>query len=672
MLKNYLIILCMVLAILVVWTSIYLIIKFNSNKNKKSNSQKHKFFVEIYDILIKVPIVGNSILNIKKSLYANSDSKEYILRYKAVAYYFIGWFITLSVFALLYIIYGKNFYITCVLFLISYYLKTISIDKLIGDDTKLLKDLIEFIRDLKHQFHIKNSIDEAVYESTNMASPIMAIQGKKIYEAIESEDALQSYYEECSNKYLKIVTGYIFLTNEYGDKKINGISIFIKNINYIMNEVILEILKRDQLRYWLKALTGISLIPIIFPNIMEKWMKNNFPQADFFYDSSLDIIARVIILLVAAVCFIGLRQLEKNNDKQIKLTVKEKCWEKTLLKIKPVKKLVHISMPKPNSSYYHKAINLLQDAGSYLTIEWLYLRRIISGFLSFIFVIISVIILQKIHIDNVLNNTSYRFITPSFNSVMSIGKEQIEIGKFDNEIITKVKKQNKTYKTTTEKLIKYMRDYGIDDDEVLKIAILRVEGKLNYLNSQYLQWYHIILAIVVGFLTTDIPIWMLKFQKKLRKADMDTEVFQFYTIILLLMHHEKASIEMILEWMERFSDVFKNPIRKCQNNLQNSTVEALEQLKEDVKYKPFNKIVDNLIISEKIKLWQAFESLESEKEFFEEERKELNKRIVHERVSLGELLGFIPMYVTVVIYFVLPLVWTSYIELDNILNNFKI
>ncbi|WP_461613210.1 hypothetical protein [Clostridium sp. Marseille-QA1073] len=672
MLKNYLIILCMVLAILAVWIPIYLIIKSDSNKNKKNNVKKYKLSLKIYDVLVTIPIIGNSILNIKKSLYANSDDNEYILRYKAIVYYLIGWFIALSVFITLYIIYGKNLYITCVLLFISYYLKTISIDKLIGDDTKLLKDLIEFIRDLKHQFHIKSAVSEAMYESINIATPLMVVQGKKMYEAIEDEDALQNYYEECSNKYLKIVTGYIFLTNEYGDKRINGMSVFIKNMNYIMKEVMLEILKRDQLRYWLKALTAISLIPIIFPNIMEKWMKNNFPQANFFYSSSLDIIARIIILIVALVCFIGLRQLEKYNDKQIKLTVKEKSWEKVLLKIKPIERIVHISMPKPNSSYYHKAINLLQQAGSYLTIEWLYLRRIISGLLGFIFVIISVVALQRIHIDNVLNNTSYRFITPSFNNVIVIGKDQVDIGKFDSEIITKVKNEDKIYKTTTENLIKYMREYGIDDDEILKEAIIRIENKLNYLNNQYFKWYHIILAIVIGFFTTDIPIWVLKFQKKLRQADMDTEVFQFYTIILLLMHHEKASIEMILEWMERFSDIFKNPIRKCQSNLQNGTVEALEQLKEDVKYKPFSKIIDNLIISEKIKLWEAFESLESEREFFEEERKELNKRIVHERVSLGELLGFIPMYVTVVIYFVLPLVWTSYIELDNILNNFKI
>lgn len=672
MLKSYLIILCMVLAILAVWVPIYLIIKSNSNKNKKNNVKKYKLFLKAYDVLVTIPIIGTSILNIKKSLYANSGSNEYILRYKAIVYYLLGWFMTLSVFITLYIIYGKNLYITCVLLFISYYLKTISIDKLIGDDTKLLKELVEFIRDLKHQFHIKSAVSEAMYESINMAAPLMAAQGKKMYEAIEDEDALQNYYEECSNKYLKIVAGYIFLTNEYGDKRINGMSVFIKNMNYIMKEVMLEILKRDQLRYWLKALTGISLVPIIFPNIMEKWMKNNFPQANFFYNSSLDIIARIIILTVALVCFIGLRQLEKYNNKQVKLTVKEKSWEKALLKIKPIERIVHISMPKPNSSYYHKAINLLQQAGSYLTIEWLYLRRIISGLLGFIFVIISVVALQRIHIDNVLNNTSHRFIIPSFNNVIVIGKDQVDVGKFDSEIIAKVKNEDKIYRTTRKNLIKYMREYGIDDDEILKKAIIRVENKLNYLNNQYFKWYHIILAIVIGFFVTDIPIWVLKFQKKLRQADMDTEVFQFYTIILLLMHHEKASIEMILEWMERFSDVFKNPIRKCQNNLQNGTVEALEQLKEDVKYKPFNKIIDNLIISEKIKLWEAFESLESEREFFEEERKELNKRIVHERVSLGELLGFIPMYVTVVIYFVLPLVWTSYIELDNVLNNFKI
>lgn len=666
---QYLIILCMVLAILAIWIPIFLLIK--SNKNKKSNFKKYKFFLKVYEILTKIPIVGNSISNIRKRLYANNQGNENLLRYKAIRYYLTGWFITIVTFIILCTIYGENIYVISVLALISYYLKTIVVDKFVGDDTNLLRDLIEFIRDLKHQFHIKNEVSEAMYESTNIATPLMAEHGKKMYEAIQNEDALQSYYEECPNKYLKILAGYSFLTNEYKDKIINGISIFIKNMNYIMKEIMLEIFKRDQLRYWLKALTGISLIPILFPNMVEKWMRNNFPQANFFYDSSLDIITRISILAFSIVCFILLRQLEKYSDNQIKLKVKENSWEKALLKIKPIERIVHISMPKPSSGYYHKAANLLQEAGSYLTVEWLYLRRVVSGFLGFIFIIMSIVVFQKNNIDDVINNTSYKFITASFDNVMMIGKDQVDIGSFDKEIILKTK-EDKKYKATQEELIEYIREKGVDDDEVLKASVIRIENKLNYLNNQYFKWYHIILAIVVGFILTDLPVWLLKFQKKLRKADMDNEVFQFYTIILLLMHHERASIEMILEWMERFSEVFKDPIRKCQNNLQNGTVEALEQLKEDVKYKPFNKIVDNLIVSEKIKLKEAFESLETEREFFEEERKELNKRIVHERVSLGELLGFAPMYFTTVVYLVLPLVWTSYIELNNLLNNFKI
>lgn len=666
---QYLIILCMVIAILAIWIPIFLLIR--SGKNKKSNLKRYKFFLKIYEILTRIPIVGNSISDIRKRLYANNQGNENLLRYKAVSYYLTGWFITIVTFIILCTIYGENIYIISVLALISYYLKTIVVDKFVGDDTNLLRDLIEFIRDLKHQFHIKNEVSEAMYESTNIATPLMVEHGKKIYEAIENEDALQSYYEECPNKYLKILAGDSFLTNEYGDKKINGISIFIKNMNYIMKEIMLEIFKRDQLRYWLKALTGLSLIPILFPNMMEKWMRNNFPQANFFYDSSLDIIARILILTLSIVCFIGLRQLEKYSSNQIKLTVKENSWEKIILKVKPIKKIVHISMPKPGSSYYHKAVNLLQEAGSYLTVEWLYLRRIISGILGFMLVIITVIIFQKNNIDNVINNTSYKFVTSSFNSVMMVGKNQVDMGEFDKEIILKTK-QDKKYIATREEIIEYISKKGVDDDEVLKASVIRIESKLNYLNNQYFKWYHIVIAIAFGFILTDIPMWMLKFQKKLRKADMDNEVFQFYTIILLLMHHKKASIEMILEWMERFSEVFKDPIRKCQNNLQNGNIEALEQLKEDVKYKPFNKIVDNLIVSERINLKEAFESLESEREFFEEERKEHNKRVVHERVSLGELLGFAPMYFTTVIYFVLPLVWTSYIELDNLLNNFKI
>ena len=43
---------------------------------------------------------------------------------------------------------------------------------------------------------------------------------------------------------------------------------------------------------------------------------------------------------------------------------------------------------------------------------------------------------------------------------------------------------------------------------------------------------------------------------------MEDEVMQFQTIILMLMRIERVNVEMILEWLERYANIFKAPISK--------------------------------------------------------------------------------------------------------------
>ena len=56
------------------------------------------------------------------------------------------------------------------------------------------------------------------------------------------------------------------------------------------------------------------------------------------------------------------------------------------------------------------------------------------------------------------------------------------------------------------------------------------------------------------------PNILLIFQKKMREIEMEDEVMQFQTIILMLMKIERVNVEMILEWIERYSNIFRVPI----------------------------------------------------------------------------------------------------------------
>ena len=43
---------------------------------------------------------------------------------------------------------------------------------------------------------------------------------------------------------------------------------------------------------------------------------------------------------------------------------------------------------------------------------------------------------------------------------------------------------------------------------------------------------------------------------------MEDEVMQFETIILMLMRIERVNVEIILEWLERYSNIFYEQISK--------------------------------------------------------------------------------------------------------------
>lgn len=93
-------------------------------------------------------------------------------------------------------------------------------------------------------------------------------------------------------------------------------------------------------------------------------------------------------------------------------------------------------------------------------------------------------------------------------------------------------------------------DYKQSTDDEIATAAERVLGKLRQVNSEYLSWFEIVLAMVFAIIGYNLPVWLLFFQKKMRKMEMENEVMQFQTIILMLMRIERVNVEMILEGLK--------------------------------------------------------------------------------------------------------------------------
>ena len=150
---------------------------------------------------------------------------------------------------------------------------------------------------------------------------------------------------------------------------------------------------------------------------------------------------------------------------------------------------------------------------------------------------------------------------------------------------------------------------------------------------------------------------------------MEDEIMQFQTIILMLMRIERVNVEIILEWLERYSNIFKDPISKCVNNYESGAWEALEAMKEDVTYPQFIRIIESLQAAvEKIPITDAFDELDTERDYYQEKRKESNERLISRKGMIGKAIGFAPMILLFVGYLIIPLV---FIGLTSMTSSFS-
>ncbi len=132
---------------------------------------------------------------------------------------------------------------------------------------------------------------------------------------------------------------------------------------------------------------------------------------------------------------------------------------------------------------------------------------------------------------------------------------------------------------------------------------------------------------------------------------------QYQTIILMLMKIERVNVEMILEWLERYANIFKEPITKCVNNYEAGAWEALEVLKNDISYPDFIRIIESMQAAvEKIPIREAFDELDTERDYYQEKRKASNERLISRKGMIGKAIGFAPMVVLFIGYLIVPLV----------------
>ena len=639
--------------------------EYRQIKKLQQGTREKSFSTEIlyqklYIRYIRIPFLKRYILKLRRRLEIINIDDEYNTRKDSAKILTKALAIVIPIIILTIIITHSSYLIMFTLLIFELFMIDTLIDGSIDKkDTNLLKEQLDFFSEIRHAYHEFNMVEEAIYQVSQDDERDISRQGEKIYEILISDDPemeLEKYYDIAPNVFLKEFAGISYLTKEFGDRKVDGTSLYLKNLDNITQEMQLEILKRDKLNYTFQSLSIISIIPMVMLEPLKSWALSNFSFTKSFYNGKLGMIVQIIILLVTFICYILIRKLKDNGAVNIKMENNQNPWQAKLYNIKPVKKFVDLFIPKDGTKERRKIKQALKDAASKQKIEWLYINR-----LTLTVVVFFASIFMFVMLHNVQINYIYTEPTTEYDLIGELNdrdyQNAMEVTQTHNYFLDMFRGKLDTTQDDIEKAMRRSTYYRDADDDTITSNAEQILDKLQTVNSEYLKWFEILLAMVFAIIGYAAPILMLKFQVIIRKMSMEDEVMQFQTIILMLMRLERVDVEMILEWMERYADIFKEPISRCLNDYESGSWEALEAMKEEVSFQPLIRIIESLQTAvEKVPIKEAFDELDSDREYYQDKRKEANDRLISKKGMIGRAIGFTPLIGIFVGYLVVPLV----------------
>ncbi|MFE6075537.1 hypothetical protein ACFVQB_13785 [Paenibacillus sp. NPDC057886] len=634
--------------------------------NVKSTLRWGSFLLKSYRWGMKVPLLSAYILQVQKRISFRHVGDEPALRR-----------MTMSVVLMIFGGYGS---ISVVLFLmqpgiafvILSVLCAVVLNSLVLDmclnrmEKRLLVQMLDLFADVRHRYHQHGMVEEALYEAAEAGKGEAAKQVLLIYEALTSPDpneALERYYEIAPNRFLKGFAGISYMVMEFGDKDRAQGSIYLKGLGNLTQEIHLEILRRDKLDYLLKGLNIIALAPVLFTAPIERWARGSFPTMDEFYRSKIGFVTKISIYVIIILAYLLLQRLQQYDETRYRTGRKHSRIDQFLYKQTFIRKVAMLFAAKPGSNNYSQTVRLMRESSSELKYEWLAIRRLMLFASCFVLAIGCVLLLHQVERNHILYDPvrDDRMFGAMGEAEL---KQATEKTSLDQAVLEHIAMKRGATFDEISNALQSVNPVQLDHDTQTE-TIARILQKLEGYNKQYLHWWELIIAMMIGIAGYHMPIWLMMFQRKMRSMDMRHEIYQFQTVISILREMDRMSVEEILEWLNRFAVIFKRPLQKCLLHFEHGPEYALEQLKEDAGLPEFQRLVEKLQLAlGKISIREAFDDLDSMMAFYFEQRKQEYTKMIDVKASWGRMIGFTPMYALIFLYLVIPLVGMSFLQMN--------
>lgn len=169
-------------------------------------------------------------------------------------------------------------------------------------------------------------------------------------------------------------------------------------------------------------------------------------------------------------------------------------------------------------------------------------------------------------------------------------------------------------------------------------------------------WGGVLMAAVSGVCTYEAAYMVILIKRRIMIMDSEEEIVRYQSVILMLMHMDRITIEQILVQMRSFAVIFREEADRMTDRFSYMGMRIFEEIKEKTGFMPLEKLMDGFLATDALGIEAAFSGMEEERRYYVEKHRQDNDEIIMKKAAAAKVMAFIPMCLVILIKLILPFV----------------
>lgn len=512
-------------------------------------------------------------------------------------------------------------------------------------ENQVLHAFMLYLSRVKHHYmscrHIANSIVDAS-EGMGHEMERLSMEMYRLLMEDNRKTKIRSYIENHNmNRYWKLFLIQAYEVSEKGD------SYFSENVEHIRMELMEEIYRRKCREYAYAGYVFVTVAPFFMMPVLKYWGMEFASELSFFYTG----MGRVLETLVFVATLVVYNLISEAKEITFLSGRKREHIINTdiLFRTETMKGIIR-QLEKKGGRIRNKVKKLLLRSGEIISYGRFSFQCLCCA--AAVFLILAAFVSSG-HVRERKEILSHVENMDQIAPVVSDEKREL-LEKYILEITELCSQESHTEKEIVREILRKKIRLGNEFTETAVVdEIMKKIQRYKQARGTVLE---LMICLLGGIGAGMLPVLQLHFRAGVIRKEVESEVKQFQSVVLMERRIYGITLVGLLEDMETFSICFKGVLRRCINTYGFNAKEALMQLKRDGMsiYSGFESLADAFLSVDEVGIEDAFAEIENDQRLLEKMSRLETKVMQEKKRDTMELLTRIPMVLAVGVYFILP------------------